>query len=146
MKLQYSTPSVRVDGRQRGRRGYNSWQGSASPSFGGRIARFIQETVRFFVHPVIGRRLVRVALFVVPITLVCNLVCSSLISGTEQEIAMIAEKKAALETTNITLLAKRAMTWGPDNMERLAKEKLDLAPAKKGQIGVFDRRIGIFRY
>lgn len=145
MKLQYSTPSVRVNGNQRGVRGVR-WQNGLTIPFGDTAARFIQENMRFVTSPVIARKLGLIVLLTVSVSLVCAFTCSSLINSTEVKTAQIVEQKAAVEMTNISLLAKRAMTWGPDNMEKLAKEKLALMPAKKEQVGVYDRRLGTFRY
>jgi len=92
-----------------------------------------------------GRRFGRVALVVVPVALVCNLLCISLINGSDARMAKMTEHYQALEMTNISLLAHRARIWGPGNMAKLA-EKLDLHPAADRQIGVYDSSIDKFRY
>lgn len=91
------------------------------------------------------RRFGRVALIVVPVALVCNLICTSLINGSDARMAKMTEQYQALEMTNISLLARRARVWGPGNMAKLA-EKLDLHPASGRQIGVYDSSIDKFRY
>ncbi len=144
MKLQYSASSARGSGQQKFRRTYSQQgYGLLTVSW---IDRFFDEAIRFSVNPLIIKKLMRVVLFVVPAALICNLICSVMIHGLESDIEMLNRQRAALETTNVTLLAKRAMAFGPDNMEKLAKEKLNLVRAEKGQVGVFDYRYGFFRY
>ncbi len=145
MKLQYGGSSVRTAGRRDGRRvGWqqNVFTGRAKSGF----VVFVEENIRFILHPVVCRKLIRIGLVMVCAALVCNLVCSLLVASTERSVASLTEQQSKLETENITLLAKRAMAWGPDNLEKLVSKKLDLAPAAKGQVAVFDRKRGLFRY
>ncbi len=156
MKLQYGALSAQVaDGRQGS---YGKWQtakrkkrlhwGPLDGLLGALIwvcFRFLRENIRFLFLPVVRRRMLRIGLVMVCLAVVCNIFCFRLIEGADRDMAVLAEKQAVAETTNITLLAKRAMAWGPDNLQKLAAEKLHLAPATRGQIAVYDRRRGLFR-
>ncbi len=142
MKLQYG---VRAAGRRGGHRSgwsQNIFTGRAKSGF----ALFLEENVQFILHPVVCRKLMRVGVVMVCAALVCNLVCSLLVASTERSVVSLDSERGKLETENITLLAKRAMAWGPDNLEELVSKKLDLAPAAKGQVAVFDHKRGAFRY
>ncbi len=145
MRVQYGGSSIRAAGRRGGRGAVwqqNVFAGGAKSG----LATVIEENIRFLLHPVVSRKLIRVGLIVVCAALVCNLVCSLLIDSAERSVISLNEQRSALETENITLLAKRGMAWGPGNLEKLVGKKLDLAPAAKGQVAVFDRKRGLFRY
>ncbi len=145
MKLQYGSSSIRATGRRSGYRSgwsQNTFTGRAKSGF----TVFIEESVQFILHPVVCRKLMRVGVVMACVALVCNLACSLLVASTERSVVSLDSERGKLETENITLLAKRAMAWGPDNLEKLVSKKLDLAPAAKGQVAVFDRNRGTFRY
>ncbi len=146
MRFQYSVFSVRVGGRQSSHSG--GWQqgtlaaGDAAGFVGG-----IRGNIRFFSHPVVCRKLMRIGLILFCTALLCNLSCSFLIDSTDLERAALQQRQVTLEMTNIKLLAKRAVAWGPDNLQQLVTEKnLDLAPAGKDQIVSYDHHRKQFRY
>lgn len=155
MKLQYGALSAQVAGGRQGN--YGKWQmekkrrriwGPLEGLLGALIwvtCRFVQENIRFLLLPVVRKKMLRLTLVMVFLAAAANVLCFQCIEGIEREMALVAEKQAAAETTNIALLARRAMAWGPDNLQQLAAEKLHLAPATKGQVAVYDRSRSLFR-
>ncbi|MBM9518530.1 hypothetical protein JWG39_01710 [Desulforhopalus vacuolatus] len=109
------------------------------------VAPFVEGVAGLTASGAMVKRFGRVALVVVPVALVCNLICTSLINDSDARMVKMTEQYQNLEMINISLLARRARIWGPENMAKLA-EKLDLYPASGRQIGVYDSSIDKFRY
>ncbi len=159
MKVQYgalSPQSVQIAGGQQG--SYCKWQAvkrkkqlrRVSPdglwqTLVWRCFCFLRENSRFLFLPVVRRRMLRIGLMMAFLSIACNMFCFYLIEGADREMAVLAERQAAAETTNILLRARRAKVWAPDNLRKLAAEKLHLAPATSEQVAVFDRKRGLFR-
>ena len=139
MKRQYSTARSRT----RGYRGYQSSYGRrrSGSSLAGRLAALLtgrlQKIVRFFANPAINRTAGRIALFVVPAVVVCNLLCLLLIHNADNKLVTLKATQAELDNKNIALRLERAVAWGPANMAKLAEEKLELYPpgGKRGKAG-----------
>ncbi len=157
MKVQYgalSPQSVQIAGGQQV--GYHKWQTVKRKKQLRRVPLdglslvwvcfcFLRENIRFLFLPVVRRRMLYVGLAMASLAIACNTLCFYLIEGADREMAVLAERQAIAETTNIALRARRAKVWEPDNLRKLAAEKLHLAPATDGQILVFDRKRGLFR-
>ncbi len=131
----YVHPGAR--GRRTGRRGGLALFLSEAVSFAATAVELFKETAAL-------KRCGRVLLVVVPVTIICNLICISLISSTEAEMVMQSAQYRTLESNNISLLATKARAWRQPNMAKLAK-RVELYPPVKGQSWIFDRYSGRFR-
>lgn len=85
-------------------------------------------------------------LIVLPVFLAINLFVGSSIDSIEHSISVLETKRQELEDKNIQLLAQKARKYAPDNVEKLAGEKLSLYATGKKQVGRFNRRTGTFSY
>ncbi len=108
------------------------------------LQKKLSEAAAFLSIPAVRQPLVRTAVLAVAAAVLCNFVCAVKGGGIDNDIAVLTKQQMELESTNIHLLAKRAVVWGPDNMAKLAEE-LQLYPAEEGQEYVYDWRYGKFR-
>lgn len=88
----------------------------------------------------------KTVLVVLPVTLVVNILISSAVSNLDQSISVLQSRQQQIEDRNIDLLAQKARVWAPDNIEKLAGEKLSLYSPSEGQVGKFDRNTYTFKY
>lgn len=88
----------------------------------------------------------RILLMIFPVVLAIHMFIGSAVTNTDQAIAMVDNQRHELMDKKIGLLAQRASLWAPDNIEKLAAEKLALYADSGKQVGWFDRRSGNFIY
>lgn len=88
----------------------------------------------------------KVVVWVLPVLLVVNLMCSSGISSMTHSVGQMQSLVKELESTNVALLAHKARVASETNVRKLAFERLGLEDTTKGQVGRFNRRFGRFDY
>ncbi len=88
----------------------------------------------------------KVVVWVLPVLLVVNLMCSSGISSMTHSVGQMQSLNKELESTNVALLARKARVASETNVRKLASERLGLEDTTKGQVGRFNRRFGRFDY
>lgn len=88
----------------------------------------------------------RVVIWVLPVLLVLNIMCSSAISSMDHSIGQLVVGNQALETKNVELLAEKAIVGSEFSVKELAADKLGLVKVTKGQVGLFNRQYGTFEY
>lgn len=88
----------------------------------------------------------RVVIWILPVLLILNIMCSSAISSMSHSIGQLADESQALETRNIELLAEKAIVGSELSVRKLALDKLGLVEVSKGQVGLYNRQYGTFEY
>lgn len=88
----------------------------------------------------------RIMLMIFPVVLVIQMFIASAVTNTEQTITMVDNQRHELMDKNIGLLAQKASLWAPENIEKLAGEKLALYADSGDQVGRFNRSNGTFVY
>ncbi len=88
----------------------------------------------------------KVLLIIFPLVVVVNMFLASVVSNIDRSIVNVDNQRHELIDTNMALLARKAMLWSPDSVQRLAGEKLALHATSGDQVGRFDRRTGTFIY
>ena len=88
----------------------------------------------------------RIMLMIFPVVLVIQMFIASAVTNTDQTITMVDNQRHELMDKNIGLLAQKASLWAPENIEKLAGEKLALYTDSGDQVGRFNRRNGTFVY
>lgn len=88
----------------------------------------------------------KIIIWVLPVLLILNIMCSSAISSMNHSISQVAESNQLLESRNIELLAEKAVIASEASVKQLAAEKLGLVEVVKGQVGLFNRQYGTFDY
>lgn len=88
----------------------------------------------------------KVVIWILPVLLILNLMCSSAISSIDHSIGKITETNQVLETKNVELLAEKAISASELNVKKRAAETLGLVQTVKGQVGLFNRQYGTFEY
>lgn len=88
----------------------------------------------------------KILLLLFPLLLMVNLLISSAVSNADSSIAGLDNERHKLMDKNIELLASRARLWAPENIRKLAGEKLALYENSGDQIGHFSRKKGMFIY
>ncbi len=91
-------------------------------------------------------RVGKVVVWVLPVLLLVNLMCSSAISSMTHSTNQLQTLNKELESENVALLAQKALVGSETNVRKLASEKLGLENKTKGQVGLFNRRFGRFDY
>lgn len=92
------------------------------------------------------RQVGKVVIWVLPLLLLLNIMCSSAISSMDHAIIKATESNQILETRNVELLAEKAVVASETSVKELAAEKLGLVEVVKGQVGVFNRKYRTFDY
>lgn len=88
----------------------------------------------------------KIVIWILPVLLVLNVMCSSAISSMNHSIGKVTEATVVLETKNLGLLAERAIAGSELNVKKRAEDTLGLVAAVKGQVGLFNRQYGSFQY
>lgn len=88
----------------------------------------------------------KIVIWILPVLLVLNIMCSSAISSMNHSILQVTDSKQLLESKNIELLAEKAVVASEASVKQLAAEKLGLVEVAKGQVGLFNRQYGTFVY
>ena len=88
----------------------------------------------------------KIVIWILPVLLILNIMCSSAISSMNNSIAQIDGANQGLETKNVELLAEKAMLGSEISVKSLAADQLGLAEVKRGQVGIFNRQYGTFDY
>lgn len=88
----------------------------------------------------------RAVIWILPVLLILNIMCSSAISSMSHSIGQIVDTSQALETKNIGLLAEKAIVGSERNVRELAADKLGLVKVTKGQVGLYNRQYRTFEY
>ncbi|GAB6193203.1 hypothetical protein [Desulfocastanea catecholica] len=86
----------------------------------------------------------RIMLMIFPVVLVIHMFLASVVTNTDQTITMVENQRHELMDKNIGLLAQKASLWAPENIEKLAGEKLALYAHSGDQVGWFNRSNGNF--
>lgn len=87
----------------------------------------------------------KVACLAVAFVIIVNYAIVSAIGSIDHSIEGLKDARHTLLDKNIEYRAEKAHISDPLNLGKLAQDQLSLGPATKEQIGVFDRRKGIFR-
>lgn len=95
---------------------------------------------------VLWRPVGKILLMIFPVVLVIHMFIASAVTNTDQKITMLDNQRYELMDKNIELLALKAKLWAPENIEKLAGEKLALYADSGDQVGRFNRRNGTFVY
>ncbi len=88
----------------------------------------------------------KIIIWVLPVLLILNIMCSSAISSMNHSILQAEESNLLLETKNVELLAEKAVIASEASVKQLAADKLGLVEVVKGQVGLFNRQYGTFDY
>lgn len=88
----------------------------------------------------------KILLVLLPLVVGCQLVLTSLSTGMEKDIGRIDDQYYNLMITNSLLKAERTGLLTPAKVESLAGKKIALQKPEKGQILVYHRASGQFRY
>lgn len=92
------------------------------------------------------RQIGKAVIWVLPVLLLLNIMCSSAISSMDHAIHRMSEANQLLETRNVELLAEKAVVASESSVKQLAAEKLGLVEVSEGQVGVFNRQSRTFDY
>ncbi|MBW1634833.1 MAG: hypothetical protein JRJ68_01035 [Deltaproteobacteria bacterium] len=85
-------------------------------------------------------------LLLLPLALAVNLYVVSATNQINESIIGVDNRHHELMDQNIELRAMRAYVRAPEQLQRLAGEKLSLYAHKKGQVGKYNSRKGYFTY
>jgi hypothetical protein len=88
----------------------------------------------------------RVVIWLLPVLLILNIMCSSAISSMSHSIDQFVDVNQALETENIGLLAEKAIVGSELSVRKLAADKLGLVQVTKMQVGLYNRQHQNFQY
>ena len=88
----------------------------------------------------------RVIIWILPVLLILNIMCSSAISSMSHSIGQFTDGNQVLETKNVGLLAEKAIVGSELSVRKLAADKLGLVKVEKGQVGLYNRQFGTFVY
>jgi len=88
----------------------------------------------------------RVVIWILPVLLILNIMCSSAISSMSHSIGKFADGNQVLETRNVELLAEKAIVGSELSVRELAADKLGLVKVTRGQVGLYNRQYGNFEY
>jgi hypothetical protein len=86
----------------------------------------------------------RIMLMIFPVVLIIHMFIGFAVINMDQAISSIDNQRHELMDKNIELLARKASLWSPENIEKLAGEKLELYADSGDQVGKFNRRNGTF--
>ena len=116
-------------------------QANAAPqSLGQRLAKRLPTSISFW------RQVGKILFFVLPIVLAVNMYVSSSVSKINKSIVAVDNMHHELMDRNIELRAMKAQLRNPEQLQKIAAEKLSLYVHTKGQVGKFNRRKGYFIY
>ncbi len=87
----------------------------------------------------------KIACLAVAFVIIVNYAILSAIGNVNFSIEGLKDTRHALLDKNIEYRAAKAYLSDPLNLGKLAQDQLSLSPASKEQVGVFDRRKGIFK-
>ncbi len=107
-----------------------------------RPRRVAQLSIRLTEWKQIGR----VVIWILPVLLILNVMCSSAISSMSHSIGKVTDGNQVLETRNVELLAEKAIVGSELNVRALAADKLGLVKISKGQVGLYNRQHHNFVY
>jgi hypothetical protein len=96
--------------------------------------------------PALWRIAGKTALLILPLVLAVNLLVASAITRIDNKIVLADNQRHELMDQNIELLARKARIWAPENVRKLAADKLSLYEGAKDQVGKFSSRKGTFIY
>ena len=88
----------------------------------------------------------KILLMIFPLVLVINMFVASVITDFDRSIVSVDNQRHELMDKNIEMLARKARLWAPDNIQKLAGDKLALQVNSGDQVGRFNRRTGTFNY
>ena len=88
----------------------------------------------------------KIVIWLLPVLLVLNVMCSSAISSMNHSIIQVTESNQTLDSMNVELLSKKAVIASDESVKQLAADKLGLVAVKRGQVGLFNRQYGTFDY
>lgn len=88
----------------------------------------------------------RVVVWILPVLLIINIMCSSAISSMNHSISKFSETSQVLESENVALLAEKAVVGSELNVRKRAAATLGLVETTKGQVGLYNRQYGTFQY
>lgn len=88
----------------------------------------------------------KMLLVLLPLVFGCQLVLRFLSTGMEEDISRIDDQYYNLMITNSLLKAERGGLLNPEKVESLASKKIALQKPEKGQVLVYHRASGQFRY
>ena len=88
----------------------------------------------------------KIVIWVLPVLLIINVMCSSAISSMNHSIGKTIEANQLLETKNVELLAEKAITGSETSVKKRAADTLGLVEVVKGQVGLYNRQYGTFAY
>ena len=88
----------------------------------------------------------RVVIWILPVLLIINIMCSSAISSMSHSIGQVVDGNLLLETRNVGLLAEKAILGSELSVRKLAADTLGLVEVEKGQVGLYNRQYGTFVY
>jgi len=88
----------------------------------------------------------RVVIWILPVLLIFNIMCSSAISSMNHSIGQFVDGNQVLETRNVELLAEKAIVGSEVSVRALAADTLGLAKVTRGQVGLFNRQYRTFEY
>jgi hypothetical protein len=88
----------------------------------------------------------KILLVLLPLVFGCQIVLNSLSTGMEEDISEIDNQYYNLMITNSLLKAERTGLLTPEKVESLAGRKIALQKPEKGQVLVYHRASGQFRY
>lgn len=88
----------------------------------------------------------KVVIWILPVLLILNIMCSSAISSMNHSIGRAYEENKVLETRNVELLAEKAIIGSELSVRKLAADKLGLVKVTKGQVGLYNRQYRTFDY
>lgn len=86
----------------------------------------------------------RIMLMIFPVVLIIHMFIGFAVINMDQAISSIDNQRHELMDKNIELLARKASLWSPENIGKLAGEKLELYADSGDQVGKFNRRNGTF--
>jgi len=88
----------------------------------------------------------KVSLLVIALTMGLQFGMSSMVSRLDSSITALEDQRHSLVDENIMLRAKRAIAYSPENIEKLAAERLGLHVRQNGQVARYNRATGEFVY
>jgi len=101
---------------------------------------------RFPVSFVFYRSVLKFLCLLFPLVFAINMYVGASIGKVDKSIVMVDNEHHQLMDKNIELRARKALIRGPEQLQRLAAEKLALYVHTKGQVGRYNYRKGYFTY
>ena len=92
------------------------------------------------------RALGKILLVLLPIVLALHFLLSSLVDNTEQAVRAADDAHYNLTIANSLLKSQKSKLFTPEQVRAIAGDSLALHAPEKGQVRVFNRMTGQFRY